>query len=341
MMTTEQMLAYMLKVKTGSAMCDSGGIPQYDETGHYTGSVQGYGRNWERNQERNFEQEPCATLWFSIDRDGKVCIDYTRSTFHYLAEALCYEPAWDRFFQTWAENSGDRAQTSYMEDVADFAAWLKEEGFEIARSPWATAKDDYVWSGNSYNEENNLDQVVQFMQLVVDEIPEKYEDADLDCAELIFLQTHQGSDVRGGYSEPHVFTEGEGRWLSFTDGTIRCASCGTYWQTDDSYDWYKSGSEMGIALTAAAINLRDCVAAKLSSYADDMPDGFHYEGMPKEQMTLLGLAALPQQPAPASDLVAWARKCFETEDGPDDVIFVDDDHNGYCPICGGLLEPVL
>lgn len=172
-MTSEQtkaIVAAMLRENVGSSFLDSGGTPQYDADGNYTGSVGGYGRAFERNQRRDFDAEPEAH--YRVDCRGE--IEAYRSVYHYITMRLDYDETWDDFYRWWLSKdkevwyasednedealrpkvwelaytarevgkwsngfeAKDRGGTHYLEDMEDFVIWLVMEGFEVAIGPY-------------------------------------------------------------------------------------------------------------------------------------------------------------------------------------------------------------
>jgi hypothetical protein len=81
---------------------------------------------------------------------------------------------------------------------------------------------------NTYNMETTIDGGFQAYNL---------EDADGEW--FTAIMTHNGCDVRGGYSQPVMFG---GMWeeimSGLSDGHIFCNGCDTRLYTDDGYNWY-------------------------------------------------------------------------------------------------------
>ena len=76
MTTVADALQAQFKQDTGRALCDSGGEPQYDEDGNYTGSKYGYGRRYEKLQNVDLSKSPEFSL------DFRYGLEVTRSAFH-------------------------------------------------------------------------------------------------------------------------------------------------------------------------------------------------------------------------------------------------------------------
>lgn len=192
-MNTKEVLKEMLTTSTGSALCDSGGIPSFDADGHYVGSSQGYGRAWERNQGRDFDKEPVATLSFKYGEPS-----VSLNIYHWLMERLDYDAPMDAAFQVYLETPEARDSGSYLADMEGFAEWL--QGRKSVRRPHrkAVLTSDYggfevggcreigsdkPFIENSYNHEELIDQTIQYMAFSVDD------------TDYILLQVHQGCDV--------------------------------------------------------------------------------------------------------------------------------------------------
>lgn len=116
----------------------------------------------------------------------------------------------------------------------------------------------------------------------------------------ILLQIHGGCDTRGGYTDPVAFDVADFDGTGIFDNaraSIYCNDCQKYWDTDDGCHWYADIDQ----------DLNDYPAT------DKRPD------YPNPNQLTLPIS-LPEQPT--SDV---------------GVIWVDDDHNGHCPHCGGIL----
>ncbi len=130
---------------------------------------------------------------------------------------------------------------------------------------------------------------------------------DDDGDSHVLLQIHGGCDVRGGYTDPVAFDVADYDGTSIFDNakaTIFCDDCGKYWDTDNDCHWAPDGC-YGQDYT----NLEDYPAT------DERPE---YPGpVNPDQLTL-----------------------FDDERKTPDVgvVWVDDDRNGHCPHCGGVLK---
>ncbi len=125
----------------------------------------------------------------------------------------------------------------------------------------------------------------------------------------VMLQIHGGCDARGGYTAPVAFDIADYDGTSILDnarGTIYCDDCGKHWDTDDSHHWYPDG-----CCGQGHTELQDYPAT------DEQPD---YPERPDPAQLTLPID-LPERPEPCAG-----------------VVWIDDDHNGHCPYCGGLLH---
>lgn len=285
-------IAAMLCENTGRALCDSGGYPQYDENGKYVGSSCGYGRNYERNAGREFDKEPGTRLHI-----GKYDIEFRIGLYHYLKAHLEFYPLGQRVFERFA-GQPDNEHRCWLEILEAFPGYLRERGAQVI----GLYGDENPLVVNTYNEENALDQDMQFMLLGID-------GRDM----YLIVQSHNGADARGGYSKPRVFTISDsdeaGVLCGYRDGMIVCEGVrdcpegqmtfdGQIWKppthtwyTDDTCHWRCDDDRR-------VTNLEDCERVEL-------PDG-----------------------SSASELVK----------ANPDTIFYDEEGVGYCPICGAALR---
>lgn len=187
--TTESVLVAMIAENTGRHVLDSGGA---------------YGRAWERNQGRDFASEPEAYLDGVALEDRGDCWPML-SLYHFLTQRLEYDAETDREFHEFAE-SLDWQREPWHECLA---AWAESKGLIFASQ------------GNSYNEENYLDQDFQWTALATQE--EKDTERELFDADTLFaIKTHNGCDIRGGYSAPRIFRTNLLMLMDMSRATIAC-----------------------------------------------------------------------------------------------------------------------
>ena len=173
---TMQSLAEQLAENTGRHMLDSGGA---------------YGRHWERNAGMDwqaFHARPRVSTYAYTgdnepDEHGRTQVrdlEITLDVFHVLADALDYSPEMDERFARW----GASRDESWLES-AD--AWLEH-----------IDADGPYWSNgptciNTCNGEHATSQVLQYWVF------------EHENTAYVLLSTHNGCDVRDGYSRPRVY----------------------------------------------------------------------------------------------------------------------------------------
>jgi hypothetical protein len=273
---TQEVLISMLKENTGRHMLDSGGA---------------YGRNWERNQEREFLDEPIGSLNFSVftDREGiaHLSLDPALNVFGWLEERVEFEPHLQKMFDKFAESPEfeDEYWLPIMEAFANDLGGLGLYG--DSSGPFVV---------NTYNGEDILSQVLQFVYFEI----EDSDDDKIDDGSYILLQIHGGCDVRGGYTDPKIFSVSIEEYSILDNARavicpeidpdapeqLRIPGTGTeetpYWDTDNAgYHW-------------------------TSEYYEDLGDYPFIE---------------------SDDPADWTRGTLR----------VDSEGNGYCPITGGKL----
>ena len=159
MSKTKQAIYEMLTESTGEHFLDSGGY---------------YGRHWETNQKKtinDFDDEPYETI-----ENQETDYPYRElSVFHHLSDNLEYlEDETERFNEFIKENGRDNTVYDAEEYLIDFYNYNTEVV-------------------NSYNEECDLSQTIQFVSGKI------FED------DVIALSIHNGADVRGGYTNYRLF----------------------------------------------------------------------------------------------------------------------------------------
>ena len=195
----EKVIAEMLTENTGMNVLDSGGKSD---------------RQWQQNQGREFKKED-ATQVEMWEQSNEVIITF--NLFHYLTaylelDANCkkLQRKFDKF-----------AKSPEQEDEP----WLvtMEEFTEQVHDPSAYG---FFGTDNTYNYDNVLDGAIQFVSF-------GYE------GELYMLmQTHNGADIRGGYSEPKVFKVPEPDYFIIAQNTVYASTDKFAWDSDDAgFSW--------------------------------------------------------------------------------------------------------
>jgi len=174
-----------------------------------------YGRHWEINRLiEDFRKIPYITQKVY---DDFVSIKY--HVFHYLTNNCEYHKELDKKFHKFA-NSPEYEEEPWLVCMEDFC------------SEYLCIDDTKFKTINTYNYENILSQVLQYTMFTFD-------DFNKHC--YIILQTHNGCDVRGGYSTPHVFKVYDYEKFILAQYYILalCKKCNTEWFSDDAgYHWY-------------------------------------------------------------------------------------------------------
>jgi len=167
-----------------------------------------YGRHWEKNRS------------ISDFRDTETCFVQedmiSLNLFHWLDDKLSYDEEMDKKFQEYSMNEENKDK-HWLECMDDFA---EKYGVE----------DNYlgIGSGNSYNEESCLSQSIQYTYF------------SNDSGSYVILQTHNGADIRGGYSEPKVFSCELEQFLMAISHLSGSCQCGYADSDSGGYSFYDS-----------------------------------------------------------------------------------------------------
>lgn len=198
---TECVLKAMFCESTGSHFLDSGGA---------------YGRGWEKAQavkDLDWMNFPYINkeIWQRSDGSYELCL--TKNTYQFLCDKLEYDIEMDKIFHKFCEQE-IRNSDSYYSNMDDFVKHpdLWETECEV---------DDYQNMGgyNTYNGDSCLDKTLQWNIFAIHNGKQE--------GYYMILQIHNGCDVRGGYSTPHVFTYDEDEfWCWLHDLSIRCPNYG-------------------------------------------------------------------------------------------------------------------
>lgn len=349
MNATQEKIIELLKEPTGRSILDSGDY---------------YGRHWERNQGRDFVAEPPVELSFSVWPNGEernAEIEFIRTAFSFCCAWLDYDKSWDDLYRTWAEWAQykyhcateqdaffnlsvdvqrfdkavcklhaleDRRWNTHFEDMHDFVEFLKKEGFELR----GLYNEGEPFTAYTYNEDNALDQDIQYLYFTVKDIPESFQEGfGLFEGTYVLLQVHGGCDARGGLSSPKVFEVRDESFLCPADGCISCEN-GHSWYTDDTYHWYSNNHGTNARLEDyPAIDLefpKDSDVEVLREAEDYLAKQEENKAMPGQ--LALDLHAEEVAAPPIETLAAY----LAVKHG----ILTISDGDGLCPICGAKLS---
>lgn len=199
---TDERLIAMFTENTGKSFLDSGDA---------------YGRHWERNQNRTPEE------WLNrhsaiVETDYGLNVEI--DLFKWLRDRVELTPTAELLQQQWeewvkADPERDVFSCASMEDWAN----------EITNS-----HEGEPSLGNSYNWENLLNQVIQYVPFTWNE------------THFVLLQIHGGCDVRGGYTAPQLFeVESVFTFYDMTNADVYCSNSACEWWMNysiggDTYD---------------------------------------------------------------------------------------------------------
>ncbi|MFW6015927.1 MAG: hypothetical protein ACOCRK_05780 [bacterium] len=191
------LLIDMLKENTGIHMLDSGSVD---------------GRRWQINQQKDLKNEDKLKI--------DVCGDYVcfyMSTFHYLNTFLYLDQETDKL----------QAELNHMLNKYPNKPYL------VVMKEFAEKNGESHYSVNTYNYDNIIDQVLQYV--AVKSNLENY------IADYIILQIHGGCDVRGGYTAPKIFKVHDIEYFIIAQSEINMyvknKNFGGY-SDDSGYHWY-------------------------------------------------------------------------------------------------------
>lgn len=135
-----------------------------------------YGRNYERNSKvTNWDELPPYT-YEAYNGGINVCLN----VYHYLTQMLTITEqsvAFNNQFKAYSNKNNDECDLTNMQEWA-------EDNHDMFSN---------IYTTNTYNNDTILSQVLQYVRF------------EQDGNEYVILQTHNGCDVRGGYSTPYIF----------------------------------------------------------------------------------------------------------------------------------------
>jgi len=282
--TLHDVIYSMITENTGRHMLDSGGA---------------YGRHWERNSKRSlqdFVQAPPVTFKASVYNE-RLEFNVMKSLFHHLANnlELCeYENklwlTWDKLHSDWSYSDSEYGFYNAM--LERDTKWIQKKPFLEHGDYNPSDFEGEHFSGYTYNDENILSQ--DFVYYIM--------------GDYVFIQTHNGCDARGGFSQPRLFklNQWDNYLFDYDRYTIGC-------DREDSHSWdfdryYENDSNTDIKLNDAEF-LEVETEAEIKAMCQVVPAS-QAELMPEVE----------------------PRKVYN----PTGKILVCD-NKAYCPICGSEL----
>lgn len=202
MTATETKIWEMMTENTGCHILDSGGAGN---------------RGWQQN--RHIE-DPREILPVSLEIwKDEVIIGY--NLFPFLTAFLEITEDSEKLQQRFDEfsHSDEMEEETWFTCVNEFVEHIEDD--EITRHD----------GENTYNHDNLLNDVIQYDIL----------EMEYSGNELIILMTHNGCDVRGGYSTPYIFEveDIDSFYSAMRDVSCGCKKCEESWYSDDcGYHWY-------------------------------------------------------------------------------------------------------
>ena len=206
---TAETIYRMLTEKVDSALCDSG---------------EALGYQFQTHRNKNPQEKPEAK-WTGFE----LCVE--TSLYHFLLENLEYDEAQNNTLRAFLasnpsiEDPGEIIE-EFMDEVESIG-FLTRSGSEKTNGPHEII--------NTYNVMSCVDQTIMFGLY-----KDNYEN------HFVILSTHNGADVRGGYSTPVVFSVFDvNQFLGFNEAACECENCGARWFTYDNGDtWETCGHDI-------------------------------------------------------------------------------------------------
>lgn len=204
----EQIIAEMLTENTGMNVLDSGGD---------------LGRRWQRNQYKDFLSEDVVTV---EAYDGNDYVNIYFNLFHYLTTYLELDETTEKLENEFKEFTElpEFEDEGWLNIMENFGKKMNELSSDF----------EYADTVNTYNYDNVLGGNIQYVSF-------NYED------ELyMLLQTHNGMDIRGGYSEPKIFKIPDFDYFIMAQNNITAYinENDMGWSSDDGgNNWYPDNDE--------------------------------------------------------------------------------------------------
>jgi len=204
----DKVIAEMLTENTGINMLDSGGAS---------------GRGWQQNQGRDFKKEG-AVIVETYESGDEVIITF--NLFHFLTTFL----ELDENCKKLQRRFNKFAQSPTQEDEPWLVS-MEEFGKKVNEEP---SMLEYIGTTNTCNYDNILNGVIQYTSF--------FYDGEL----YALMQTHNGVDIRGGYSKPRVFKIPESDYFIMAQNNVSAwTDCFTWDSDDGGYYWQEGYSHCG------------------------------------------------------------------------------------------------
>lgn len=204
-------VSFMLSENTGTSECDSGGDND---------------RHWQRNQGIDMSAQEQATVNFTV-YGGKLDICFSISTYHFMNEKLSLSEKFQVLLDAFVEDRSKYESTCSLHH--EFIKHLQDDlGYQLA----GIYGEGEPINNNTCNSSDALTQCLFYTYFT-------YEGNEYAC-----VQTHNGADVRGGYSMPAMFEVNDELGLfDNARGNLYCNTCNSAWNTDDAgCNWYENNS---------------------------------------------------------------------------------------------------
>ena len=209
-MKIQTVIRKMLTEPCGRRLCDSGCY---------------FGYQWERRAKKDLDMEPVCSIEWNVWKDGTLDGIITKSLYHHMCEYLVYESKLTRELNKFFRKQGEEP-------------CVNTDMFE----KWVESMKDYkvVGSDNTYNYDNILDGCFCFTHFI---------DCWDDTCDYFVICTHNGADVRGGYSRPKVFNCREYYNFLAPIAYLDCGNACSEFETDsttfrfDKGDWSEHREE--------------------------------------------------------------------------------------------------
>ena len=199
----DKVIAEMLTEDTGINMLDSGGAA---------------GRGWQQRQGRDFKKED-AVIVETYESGDEVTIYF--NLFHYLTTYLELDENCKKLQKRF-----DKFARSPAQEDEPWLVSMEAFGNKVNEEP---SMFEYIGTVNTYNYDNILSGVIQ------------YESFIYDGNQYILMQTHNGADIRGGYSNPRVFKVAESDYFIIAQNSVSAWTDSYTWDSDDGGSYWQTG----------------------------------------------------------------------------------------------------